>query len=463
MSYYVEVAPTNGPDDADAVMNWVDITAYTNDRLQPVAAGWGRQTELQAVEPGSLALVVNNADHRFTAGNPISPYYPGWREGMRIRVRETIGGRSFTIFDGNMLQPDLIINLPDVDQTVTVIAIDRIGRLQAGRKFVSTLAEHIMYNGGGSLVAYWPLLESGSGPFVPGPTTSQLSLGMYSAVTFGFPLGVASDTSSFAQVGGGSAIPGDDRSTLRFAPQVSATGVFGEFPIIDSDITPVTLTSGNTLSLSMWLYFEDPDTSSNIVVNGIAPTDGFQLQRFGGSWYAQYFLGAATPTIAFPGGRPIVGGWNLITMRMGIPSGLCELWVNRMVNGMTTTIGSPPASSQPISRVYVGGPLQGNVAHLQIYMGTGFTAAAHVAQYQAGLTGLYGQFAGDRIRTVAGYAGMSLADLAVDQGTAVMQKASLAGKSPFQAMQEAADTDQGLLHAVGRRLVFHSRKRRYDL
>jgi hypothetical protein len=44
-----------------------------------------------------------------------------------------------------------------------------------------------------------------------------------------------------------------------------------------------------------------------------------------------------------------------------------------------------------------------------------------------------------------------------------MQVANLAGKTPLQAMQAAADTDQGLLHARGRKLVFHSRKRRYDL
>jgi len=79
---------------------------------------------------------------------------------MRVRLRETIGYRSFTHFDGNMLQPDLTIQTAGIDQVVALAATDRIGRLQNGRKFISTLAEYIVYNGGSTLKAYWPLDES---------------------------------------------------------------------------------------------------------------------------------------------------------------------------------------------------------------------------------------------------------------------------------------------------------------
>jgi hypothetical protein len=125
----LEAGPFNGPDDSDASMTWVDITAWVNDNMQTVTTSEGRQTELAQVDPGMLTFLLNNQDHRFTPGNPLSPYSPGWRTGMRIRLRETLGYQTYTYFDGNLLQPDMTIQTPGLDQTVTVSATDRLGRL----------------------------------------------------------------------------------------------------------------------------------------------------------------------------------------------------------------------------------------------------------------------------------------------------------------------------------------------
>jgi hypothetical protein len=133
----------------------------------------------------------------------------------------------------------------------------------------------------------------------------------------------------------------------------------------------------------------------------------------------------------------------------------------------SATVSGTLPTDFTLLHIRVGEAYAGAIGHLQIYRAAAgvadYTIASQRAQYAAAWDALEGQFAGDRITTLARYAGISPADVAIDQGTAAMQKASLAGKPPLAAMQAAADADRGLLHADGRRLIFHSRKRRYDL
>jgi hypothetical protein len=477
VTWFVEAAPFNGPDDADAAMNWVDITAYANDNLAPVGAGYGRSTELEAVQPGTLSFIVNNGDHRFTPGNPTSPYYPGWRTGMRVRVRETVGPREFVIFDGNMLQPDMTISTPGFDQTVTVNVVDRIGRLATGGKFVSTLAAHILYQSASTLIGYYPLGD-------PGPTHRPV------VNTAGFPalneLLVTNAATAAVQGAGsyaaqaGTPPPGDDLRPPRFAPLmtgspatvVSETNlqayIFG---------SGVAVATNSTLTIALWATPDLASVDASWAVlrvyfgwnNGLG-TGIITIRRTTSAesppavWKCSFNDDLASWTSNAYGTGPDLGRAALIAARIELAASKLTL----MVNGYTysgTVSGSFPSTINFL-QIAVGDAFTGSLSHLQFHQSTAsadYTATTQAAQYVMGTNGLYGQFAGERIKTVALYAGVSAADLAIDQGTAVMQRASLAGKTPLAAAQEAADTDQGLLHAVGRRLVFRSRKRRYDL
>ena len=115
--------------------------------------------------------------------------------------------------------------------------------------------------------------------------------------------------------------------------------------------------------------------------------------------------------------------------------------------------------------MWVGSGFNGTISHVQIYVGPGaYTRSMHLAQAAAGYTGLYGQTTGQRIVTLAQYAGIPAAELSnVDPGIAPMQKATLTGQSPLAEMRVAETTEQGRLRTNGQGLlVFDSRLRRYN-
>ena len=104
-----------------------------------------------------------------------------------------------------------------------------------------------------------------------------------------------------------------------------------------------------------------------------------------------------------------------------------------------------------LTNMDVGEAAQGNFAYMQVYVGTAFNRAAHLAQYQMGLTGLEAQTTGARVDTILQYAGVPGSDYlaTTDTGTSIMQRATLLGKDPLTALREAETTEQGLLYVDG--------------
>jgi hypothetical protein len=469
VTYIVEAAPFNGPDDADAAMTWVDISGYVNDNLSPISTNSGRQTELEQVDVGRMSLVLNNADHRFTAGNPTSPYYPGWRTGMRIRVRESVGPRIFTHFDGNMLQPDLTIQTPGIDQTVTVNAVDRIGRLGQARKFLSTLTEYIRYSGGPALKGYWPLNDP-AGSLVARQVSRSAFTGLAETGEY---LGAApTSVGELIVFGGSEPPPGDDANLVQFNPVIDPiTNVVVVMNRLTNHSVSVSMNPAVNpyVTLAGWFNLDPRGAGGQPVAiltdSTFANSISIEYHTLVGgvsNWLTQVHTAAGGTAVQGPNAR--FGVWDFVAVRVNTATSAIDLWVNDNPVVSDAVIGG--AASGTVDGVVTegGSPGQG-LGHIQIYAGASadFDQAKFNAQLSQGWQGLRGQFAGDRIATLARYAGISPADVAIDQGTAAMQKASLAGKTPLAAMQAAADADRGLLHADGRRLIFHSRKRRYDL
>jgi hypothetical protein len=456
----VEAGPLNGPDDADAAMAWVNITSWVNDNLQVVTTSEGRQTELSQVDAGNLTLLVNNQDHRFTPGNPLSPYAPGWRTGMRIRVRETLGYQTFVHFDGNMLQPDMTINTPGLDQTVTVSATDRLGRLSTSRTLISTLAEWIIYHGGSGLKAFYPLGESRS------PLRDAVGGHSPMTVAVGLPItGSAGATTPLVSFGTGTDPAGDDLRPPRFSPQLDANlKVLNYATLLANWSTPIPQASGETLTVAAWVMLNNT-TLDQIFPFGVTGSDiSLQYDRSGIApypWSADVSASLAGATVPVP--APVMPA-ALVALRLTLPSGAVEVW-SHTADPLTSTLSGAGAipSSAIWTSLFAGSSMAGSIAHAQVYVGANaYTRQMHLDQIDVGLTGLAGQYTGDRIRTIARYAGVADGDMDIDPGTSRMQVMSLAGRSPLAVMQEAATTEQGLLHARGRRLLFHDRLRRYN-
>lgn len=80
---FCEVAFTR---DASGYRIWQDVSDYV-EWQEGVHIARRRSHELDEVQPGTMSLVFDNSDGRFTAGRPASPYYPYLTMNRPIRIR----------------------------------------------------------------------------------------------------------------------------------------------------------------------------------------------------------------------------------------------------------------------------------------------------------------------------------------------------------------------------------------
>jgi Concanavalin A-like lectin/glucanases superfamily len=450
----------------DSTPVWVDITAYLNDSLSAWAITTGRQNPLAQSEPARLSLVLNNADHRFTPGNPTSPYFPWWTQGCRLQLQESIGSWSSSYPDFFLELPDVLINLPDVDQTVTINAVDRLGRLQSSSRFVSTLAEQIIHAGGSSLVHYWPLNES-VGPVLRSLIGVNATLSEQTLLFVpSFPV-VGPGSDPVVVYGGASALEGDELQGILYNP----TGAGGSVGALRTSshlgsVPAISVASGQIVALAMWVNWTRTTPDGPLVMQASSGATSY-VQVNLDSVDNSYYLSARDDTSAqtdldtsIPGN---IGAWRLVAIRLSEPAGLVEFW-HHGDPPITYTLGGAPSTITGLTSVRIGNNAPAQMAHLQIYQGSGsYTRAQHLAQVQQGYLGLEGQHTGERIRTLARYARIPEGEVDANQGVAVMRSASLAGKDPLTAMREAETTEQGRLYCRGSSLIFRDRRRRYDI
>jgi len=448
------------PDDPFPV--WQDITVFVRTEDNPLRINRGRQTELDQTQPSQLTCDLDNTDNRFTFGYTGGPYGATWTPAKKVRYTETIGGRTFVLFTGWIEFPDVNNWQPTGYQTVQLTCTDRLTRLARGRKFVSNLGEHILYNVRNSaLKNYWTLsAPSNRFPPITGKDTLAPDLG----------LNPGGPTLTISPQGGPS-LPGDDLSPvlINFSDGIGADGTV----LTGTLSSPITLSGTNALTLLLWvrrvtdfsaaqpqdmfaLFATDPTTGAitdaiEIYVNNT----GGPRWRGGGQ-----FGGGASSIDAGPIPETSTGRWMILGLQFTLSPQACTLWVDgQTIAGVVT--GSPPASVT-VSHTWIGNNWCGNVAHAQIYYGApaDFTRTDFLAQRQMGLYGLEWQLPGQRVNTILDYAGVLSTDRAVDPGVSYMQQAKLAGQDPLTAIQNAVTTERGRFFAGGDgRAVFHDRIR----
>ncbi len=444
-----------------------DITRYV---LVPPRGGQinsarGRQTELAQMDPSRMSLVLENRDGRFTPGNPSSPYYPYWRQGVRMVWTETLGAITFTHFDGSLEIPEVQLNYQAADPTINdallaVSTVDTLTRLDRARRFISTLAEFIVDAGGTTLVVYLPMNEP-VGPTFSDPRQS-FSLSESSNYLFG---GIPVAGHALVDYGSATALPADELTGAVYDPLVDASGAFVKWGQHDGSLpTPLIVDAGKSVAIACWVNFRH--TFTDIVrLLGLTGPAGCYMQ-FGvdgtaGTWTASVedFTGLVGPTT---GKAYNVDAWRLVALRLTESTGVVEFWHHGAAPETSTIAG---ATTAQFTGIQITGQASVAMMAVQVYYGAGaYTRAQHLAQVAAGFSGLERQTTGERIRTVARYAGVSASALDhIDDGSTVMQRASLAGKTPLAAMQEAADAERGRLFTAGDgSIVFHDRHRIYN-
>lgn len=466
----------------------VDISAdvRTIDRGEPVHAVRGRQNEIDALPPGSLTLVIDNARGDYTPGRSAAPCE--LTANMPVFVDEGIGYRTLPVFTGLLQVPDAVEQIEGVDNLITVTAIDRKAALDNGRKFISTLAEYIMAATPGTLRHYYPLNEPAA-PFrdvIGGGAPFDL---VATETTLANPM--TTGQGKYTPTGGVQA-PGDDIRGIAFDPAMSPGGGFGfdtmarafmlsaTFATAASPSGAIAVPAGSPLTLIAWINLPDEWDNENLFSFGL--TDSIALRNQvtvatltrnlrHSTLGADMGLLAGTVVDAIGGG--MAGSAKSATIFAGTQTSLVpfalqithgpnaiKVWV-----GNSEFVGAAPtgvlASPQYVDGFTLG-PFEGSIAHFQVHVGA-YTRANFLAQFQAGQLGLTGQRTDERIATILGYAaGDNPAVL--DEGSTFMQVARLAGKTPGQAIDNAVTTERGRYFigpdGVGR---FHARTRAYNL
>lgn len=439
---------------------WVDLSLRILDDLQAVRLQIGRQNDLEQAEPARLDLLLNNADDALTFGNTLSPYAAWWGPGRKCRLRDTVSGALLTLFTGYIEVPDEAIITAGIEARVAISAMDRLGRLADSPRFVSTLTEYIRFAGGAALKAYWPLNDAS------GATTgASLVAGvgpMLQVVNY-------NDTPHQDQLlwGERTGPIGDDAAYVQLNPTaaVIAAGVGGP-RIVRRDFN-VSLNAGQVVAIAGWVYMPVGSVGDQVLVshpnNSADPTFQFTASVTGG-WTLLVSTSAGSVSPTLPATK--TDSWQMFGGLLNVTSGAITFFVG----DQTTTANLAGASSGTFQEVALAsaGETGYSFGHIQFYAGDPgqLNQAFFTAQYQMGLLGLERQPTGERVRTIAQYAGLPNVDTAntIDTGASIMRRAELAGKDPLTAMREAETTEQGLLSTdPDGRLVFRDRRTLYNI
>jgi hypothetical protein len=457
-SWRLEVAWSTHPDDPPV---WVDETARVDGA---VTVAEGRADHRADIQVSTMSVALRNHDQRYTPGNTQSPLYPDVRPARRCRALDTVAGEEITVFDGYIELPEITtwqkssVAAPR-EQLFHLSAVDRMGRLDRARPFISTLAEHIRYVGGTrGLVAYWPMI-SASGPL--------------GDVMGGRPLVTGRGAGGISRAD--EAGPrGDDASAVRFAPTVHDDGI----PEPSFLTAPVSIPVGasQVVALSAWVRIDAPPTdptpgSASRVPLWLSGVDGMTVRVEDDESLGIVLTVGNSPVF----GQLLVGGhfpadvWRLVTAIMDLSADTMTLCVGADTP-VSDAIGASPAAGL-FDMIRVGGSeftfesMFGSAMHLQVYVGAAgevFDAADHLAQYRAGYDGLDRQRVDERMTTIANYAGIPADDLHLGRASAIMSRARLAGRRPGELLREAAEADNGhiLAHGDGH-IAFAPRHVRY--
>jgi hypothetical protein len=468
--------------DADPV--WVDISAYAASRNGVVDIQYGRQTELDADEPGHLSMTLRNDDHRFTSGNTSSPYYPWWKSQRRFRIRETVGATTVDLYDGYIELPPVTSDLDPAPGGPTMLdleltAVDKLGRLKSSRKFISTLGEYILANGGTALKAYYPMTDTSL------PMTEVF--GRYPALNLDFDavsVGFQKGNPIPVQPAAGT-LAADDALVLRTTYNWDGTTLTGFRPLHASlRSAPITATVGQAITILCWINLDvfDVTAAGGTLASSMNPfqiswdetgggVGGMRFEPING-WFVlcgstsfNNTLSTTTgPAIALATPYPVAIRLWLSADPAHVPH-ILEWWIGptRISDTSITGVGVD------LSIRDLWAPLrafQGLIGHVQLYVGalTDWDFNDYLAQYQMGLYGLERQSTGARVNTILDYAGVPTSLRDVDPGVAVMSRALLAGKTAGDALEEARRTELGRLFvSPAGRVQFHDRTRIYNV
>lgn len=420
---------------------WTDVTAWLlAHAAHAPRIRRGRQDEFADVQPGTLALTLDNSDGRFTAGRAASPYYPNVKRGRRIRLSAIYAGTTYYRFDGYVDRwPQQWIGSAAKYAEAQLTATDRQARLGRAGMLRSIVEEEYLLD---APHAYYPMgdaegsVAAGQGAATTQPALSVTQTGSGGTLTFGAGTG-----------------PGTDGLTAPvFTPASSSAGKY-----LSATLSPAIVASAYVVEA-----FINTTTASRAIATVTTEGGGYQRLEIDATGRVQ----AVNPTTTVPGPTTNVtdGATHHVAVHCDTATDITTVYVDGVAGTATADTGAP----SDLRAINVGANesgtalFAGTMAHAAI--NTGATAARILAHHQAGATGFAGERSDQRISRIATYAGIPAADQVLEPGltTAVVAQ-DTTGQSPSALLQALVQTENGLLFVDTQgRLTFHSRSHRYN-
>ena len=411
---YMSIQCAFGDAPFDTARSWTEI----NNWCQAFSTRRGRQHELQRFEAGTLDLVLNNQDGRFSPWNTSSPYYPNLIPSTPIRIVVTWNHVQYPVFSGfvdswipqyGQVRAEQVVKCSDGMHLLALASLDQ-----------STYAARILSD---NPSAYYQL----SDPIGSLSAEDSTTFGRDGSVSGGVTFGTA--------------------GPLLSGVSTAATFAAGQ------TINMPTSVGGTTVSIEGWFNASTPDTAPTFF-RSTGPIVYFGVTKTGSG----YPLGLAN-FVWQPGHTGVVGTTNICDGNwhyvVCIASGYeIQVWVDGVREG----------------HVNAGGYLSLD----PWYMGAGVGSLSQVAVYDYALgpdlisihyqlgkfAWLTPQHSGDRIGDVLAAVGWPGSRTDLDTGISEVQaaSASLAQTASLSYIQTLETTEQGMFFTdESGNLIFYDR------
>lgn len=451
---HVKVLAAFGSTIADDPGTWVftDITKYARPNLSQITLSGGRSSLGTTADPAQISLSLDNTDGRFTARNPLSPYWPNVVRNVPLQVAITWDGATTTyelltaFVNGWPLQP----NAGVLNVSVPITASGRLRRLRKNTQATnSPLFREITLNDS-NYDGYWSMEDAaGSQQFAHGPAAAGTTLS-----NIPMPGVKRAALASNTAVPGSAALP-DFSSGVKATAAVtqintSAAGFTVDHVLFVGDtpsgsglvpLTRIFLANGHgswqvSLDLSGQNWQVDLFDSGGIVQSTSTASWGTTVNPFDGQPHMiRYTTHFATLTLSTV--LDVDGTFVLSTSTAGAFFG-----------GNTSKIG--------IAGVATGFPLV--IGHLAVWNLEG------IADNTAAMLGRPGETASARVTRLCGEESIPVTVLSPAQAATSVAMGAQTIDTVANLLDSCADPDNGLLHDAGPNggLVYASGASRYN-
>jgi hypothetical protein len=429
----VEVGFASNPSTAIGSTTWTDVSSY----VRSISCRRGRNSELETFQPGSMQVVLANADRRFDPNYTSSPYSPNVLPMRRIRFRATYNAVTYDVWSGFVDDWPQQYDIGNTDATVTVNCTD-------GFKVMSLLklAESVHWYTVMDLapVAWWRLNEQ-SGTVATDSSGNGYDGTYGGGATFNTRAGLLIGTSD-------AAIGFDGINDIVTAPSPVSV-----FPVsIEAWIQTTTVASSIYLNVPVggWEVYFEARTDGLIRANLQSNGSGSRIVWFTGSTsvvndglphhvVAVYADTVSSPTLYIDGVAEAVTG---------------SLTVNDD-NNVLVTIGAKSGFGTPLYAA-------ATIDEVAVYA-TSLAAGDVTTLYGGGTNPWEADGTGTRIGKYLDRVAWPAGDRTIATGISTLQLATLAGASALSLSQMVASSEQGqLFMGADGTVIFRDRHWRFE-